>query len=230
MRWFAGARFWAGFVELGPGTTFPCSGPIPGRNYGRLLVSNVDTAPHQTNRLGATDAASVQVRETAVFGALGPGFGRRAGGCSMAETTVVKPIRAIAWPGGETSDWALVQHCTAGDELACAQLVADHQRMVYTLALHLLGDSQEAMDLSQEVFLRVFRTISTFRGQSALRTWIYRIVINQARNRQRWWRRRHRADQVSLDDHVAQFGDMESTGEALPDRLLASKETAACIW
>jgi RNA polymerase sigma-70 factor (ECF subfamily) len=102
--------------------------------------------------------------------------------------------------------------------------------MVFGLALHLLGDRDEALDLSQEVFLRVFRTISTFRGQSALRTWIYRIVINQARNRQRWWRRRHRADQVSLDEHLAQFGDMASTGDALPDRLLASKETAARIW
>ena len=49
----------------------------------------------------------------------------------------------------------------------------------------------------------VFRTTRSFRGQSALKTWIYRIVINQARNRQRWWRRRHRADQVSLDQHVA---------------------------
>ena len=64
--------------------------------------------------------------------------------------------------------------------------------MVYQLSLNLLGDHNEALDLSQEVFLRVFRTIHSFRGHSALRTWIYRIVVNQARNRQRWWRRRHR--------------------------------------
>jgi RNA polymerase sigma-70 factor (ECF subfamily) len=102
--------------------------------------------------------------------------------------------------------------------------------MVFSLAFHLLGDRDEALDLSQEVFLRVFRTLGSFRGQSALRTWIYRIVINQARNRQRWWRRRHRSAQVSLDEHLQQNGDMESHGEALPDRLLASKETAAFIW
>jgi RNA polymerase sigma-70 factor (ECF subfamily) len=80
------------------------------------------------------------------------------------------------------------------------------------------------------VFLRVFRTLSSFRGQSALRTWIYRIVVNQARNRQRWWRRRHRAEQVSLDDYLRNFGDLEARQDILPDRLLASKETAAKIW
>ena len=142
----------------------------------------------------------------------------------------MKQARVASWSDVGGREAALVQRCAAGEQTACTELVAEHQRMVVQLAMNLLSDRDEALDLSQEVFLRVFRTISTFRGQSALRTWIYRIVINQARNRQRWWRRRHRADQVSLDDHVAQFGDMESTGEALPDRLLASKETAACIW
>ncbi|MEO8481766.1 MAG: sigma-70 family RNA polymerase sigma factor [Acidobacteriota bacterium] len=144
----------------------------------------------------------------------------------MAETTVVKPIRAIAWPATDTSDWALVQQCARGDELACAQLVTDHQRMVYTLALHLLGDAQEAMDLSQEVFLRVFRTLTQFRGQSTLRTWIYRIVVNQASNRQRWWRRRHRSQQVGLEDHVAHHGELtELRLFAAPERVLEQRET-----
>ena len=91
--------------------------------------------------------------------------------------------------------------------------------MVFALAFHLLGDRDEALDLSQEVFLRVFRTLHRFRGQSALRTWIYRIVVNQARNRQRWWRRRHRADQVSLDEHIcSSAATCESQREVLPDR------------
>jgi RNA polymerase sigma-70 factor (ECF subfamily) len=102
--------------------------------------------------------------------------------------------------------------------------------MVFNLALHLLGDRDDALDVSQEVFLRVFRTLSRFRGQSVLRTWIYRIVVNQVRNRQRWWRRRRRADLVSLDDHLTRCGELEATSEVLPDRLLASKETAARIW
>ena len=143
---------------------------------------------------------------------------------------VVKNAGAISWSEVDSREAALIERCAAGDEAACADLVAAHQRMVYGLALNLLGERDEALDLSQEVFLRVFRTLSSFRGQSALRTWIYRIVVNQARNRQRWWRRRHRADQVSLDDYLTQCGELESKQDVLPDRLLASKETAAQIW
>jgi RNA polymerase sigma-70 factor (ECF subfamily) len=142
----------------------------------------------------------------------------------------VKNAGAISWSEVDSREAALIERCATGDEAACADLVAANQRMVYSLALNLLGDRDEALDLSQEVFLRVFRTLSSFRGQSALRTWIYRIVVNQARNRQRWWRRRHRADQVSLDEHLKQCGELESTHDVLPDRLLASKETAARIW
>src|SRR2546428_364727 len=118
----------------------------------------------------------------------------------------------------------LVQRCAGNDDAACAELVSEHQRMVVQLALNLLGDREEALDLSQEVFLRVFRTIHRFRGQSSLRTWIYRIAVNQARNRHRFWRRRHRADQVSLDQHIAAHGDFLSAGESTPDRVLAQKE------
>jgi len=142
----------------------------------------------------------------------------------------VKNAGAISWSEVDSREATLIARCVAGDESACADLVAAHQRTVFNLAFHLLGDRDEALDLSQEVFLRVFRTLARFRGQSALRTWIYRIVVNQARNRQRWWRRRRRADLVSLDDHLQRCGDMEATSEVLPDRLLASKETAARIW
>jgi len=142
----------------------------------------------------------------------------------------VKNAGAISWSVADSGEAALIARCTHGDEAACAELVGTHERMVFGLAMHLLGDRDEALDLSQEVFLRVFRTLPNFRGQSALRTWIYRIVINQARNRQRFWKRRHRTDQISLDEHMRQCGDMASQGEVLPDRLLSNKETAAKIW
>jgi RNA polymerase sigma-70 factor (ECF subfamily) len=122
----------------------------------------------------------------------------------------------------------LVQRCAAGDESACAELVAEHQRMVLQLGMSLLGDRDEALDLSQEVFLRVFRTIHRFHGQSGLRTWIYRIAVNQARNRHRLWRRRHRADHVSLDEHVVAHGAPMSTGPP-PERVLALEELAKIL-
>ena len=103
--------------------------------------------------------------------------------------------------------------------------------MVFQLAYHMLGDRDEALDLSQDVFLSIFRTIHKFRGQSALKTWIYRIVINHARNRQRWWRRRHKADQVSLDAHVAAHGELREFGDdGSPDRALARKQLAERLW
>ena len=144
----------------------------------------------------------------------------------MAEGLSVKPVPSITWTEVGGREAALIQRCAARDEDACAELVAEHQRMVYQLSLNLLSDHNEALDLSQEVFLRVFRTIHRFRGQSSLRTWIYRIAVNQARNRHRFWRRRHRADQVSLDQHLASHGDFLSGGESTPDRVLAQKELA----
>ena len=138
----------------------------------------------------------------------------------------MKQARAVSWLDVDGREAALVQRCASGDEAACADLVAEHQRMVVQLAINLLGDRDEALDLSQEVFLRVFRTIHGFRGQSSLRTWIYRIAVNQARNRHRFWSRRHRADQVSLDEHVAAHGEFLSSGESTPDQVLAQKELA----
>src|SRR5215212_5353084 len=142
----------------------------------------------------------------------------------------VKPVRAITWSDVGGREASLVQRCVARDEDACAELVSEHQRMVYQLSLNLLGDHNEALDLSQEVFLRVFRTLHGFRGQSALRTWIYRIVINQARNRQRWWRRRHRSQQVSLDEHIRDHGELPAPNQSgSPDRALGQKQLAERI-
>jgi RNA polymerase sigma-70 factor, ECF subfamily len=138
----------------------------------------------------------------------------------------VKQARAVDWSDIGVREAALIQRCAAGDESAFAEIVAEHQRMVWQLAVNLLGDRDEALDLSQDVFIRVFRTIGQFRGQSALRTWIYRIAVNQARNRHRFWRRRRRSDQISLDAHVEAHGDFQCGAEVGPDRILAQKELA----
>jgi len=148
----------------------------------------------------------------------------------MAEGLTVKPVPSITWTDVGGREAALIQRCAARDEDACAELVTEHQRMVYQLSLNLLGDHNEALDLSQEVFLRVFRMLPAFRGQSTLRTWIYRIVVNQARNRQRFWRRRHRAQQVSLDEHIRDHGEIPAPENGgAPDRMLRQKQLAESI-
>ena len=86
-----------------------------------------------------------------------------------------------------------------GDGLAYERLVGEHSGDVYALLYRLTTDAEEARDLTQETFLRAFQSIDRFRGDSSLKTWIYRIAINQARNRWRWWRRRKRDVTISLD-------------------------------
>jgi len=86
-----------------------------------------------------------------------------------------------------------------GDANAYEQLVAEHSGDVYALLFRLTSDPEEARDLTQETFLRAFQSIDRFRGDASLKTWMYRIAINQARNRWRWWRRRKKDATVSLD-------------------------------
>jgi RNA polymerase sigma-70 factor (ECF subfamily) len=149
----------------------------------------------------------------------------------MASESAVKPIRVLTWPDAASADWALVQQCLEADEDACTRLVTDHQRMVFQLGLHLLGDRQEALDLSQEVFLKVFRTLRQFRGHSTLRTWIYRIVVNQASNRQRSWRRRRRSQQIPLDDIAAGNAAVpDALAPSRPDQALQQTEIRTRVW
>ena len=75
--------------------------------------------------------------------------------------------------------------------------------------------------------MRVFRTLPHFRGQSQLRTWIYRIVVNQARNRQRWWNRRRRSSQISLDQHLEIHVEPSANPQSTPDNMLAQKQLAS---
>ncbi len=84
----------------------------------------------------------------------------------------------------------LVEQCRTGDPEAFARLVGLHEGMVFNLATRLLGDAEEAKDVAQDVFLQVYRTLGRFEGRSSLKTWIYRIVVNQCHNRRRFWSRR----------------------------------------
>jgi len=98
------------------------------------------------------------------------------------------------------ADDNLLTRCRLGDAAAFTRLVALHERMVFNLAARLLGDTEEARDISQDVFLQVYRTLDRFEGRSSLKTWIYRIVVNLCQNRRRWWRRRKRSLSCPLED------------------------------
>jgi RNA polymerase sigma-70 factor (ECF subfamily) len=104
-------------------------------------------------------------------------------------------------PGWSLDEAALIDRCLSGDDTAYDQIVQRYGDMVFNLAYRFLGRRDEAVDLSQEVFLQVYRKLASFRRDASLRTWIYRIVINRAKNRQRWWKRRFaEMTAVSLDD------------------------------
>jgi RNA polymerase sigma-70 factor (ECF subfamily) len=92
-----------------------------------------------------------------------------------------------------------IERLKQGEASAFETLIAERSSEVYGLLYRLTENSEDARDLTQETFLRAFQSIGTFRGESDLRTWIYRIAINQARNRWRWWKRRRRDSTVSLD-------------------------------
>jgi len=108
---------------------------------------------------------------------------------------------AIAAPVGlrSSADHEFIERLKRGEAAAFEDLVAERSGEIYGLLFRLTENGEEARDLTQETFLRAFLNIDRFRGEADIRTWIYRIAINQARNRSRWWRRRRRDATVSLD-------------------------------
>ena len=99
-----------------------------------------------------------------------------------------------------------IERLKTGDAAAFETLVNERSGEIYGLLYRLTENGEEARDLTQETFLRAFQSIVNFRGESDLRTWIYRIAINQARNRWRWWRRRRRDVTFSIDAQDANGG------------------------
>ena len=92
---------------------------------------------------------------------------------------------------------AIVAELKAGSEAAYAWLIGEFQQPVYGLVYRIVNDPADAADTTQDVFLKVFRGMKHFHGESSLKTWIYRIALHEAANRKRWWFR-HKAKETSI--------------------------------
>jgi RNA polymerase sigma-70 factor, ECF subfamily len=116
--------------------------------------------------------------------------------------------------------------------LSFEEVFKRYNSMVFGLALHILGDREEALDVSQEVFLVVYRKLNTFRGESSLKTWIYCIAANRAANRCRWWNRIRRRGTVSLEEYLSKspnrelFCNLRSDTQSPEEALLLQEERA----
>ena len=93
---------------------------------------------------------------------------------------------------------AIVAELKAGSEAAYAWLIGEFQQPVYGLVYRVVNDPADAADTTQDVFLKVFRGMKHFHGESSLKTWIYRIALHEAANRRRWWFR-HKAKESSIE-------------------------------
>ena len=104
---------------------------------------------------------------------------------------------------------AIVAELKAGSEAAYAWLIGEFQQPVYGLVYRVVNDPADAADTTQDVFLKVFRGIRHFHGESSLKTWIYRIALHEAANRRRWWFR-HKAKETSIEPEIESNGVAEN--------------------
>jgi RNA polymerase sigma-70 factor (ECF subfamily) len=131
---------------------------------------------------------------------------------------------------GWSDETALLDGLKRGDERAYESLVAKFQSPVYNLVLRLIDDLNEAADVTQDVFLKVFRNVGSFRGQSSLKTWVYRIAVNEAHNRRRWFGRHRRPEVgIELDDNGRGYLDIVSDPGRSPYDLVLNQEFQSAI-
>src|SRR5436853_2983405 len=122
--------------------------------------------------------------------------------------------------GARDLESGVVAELKAGSEEAYAWLIGEFHQPIYSLVYRILTDPADAADTTQEVFLKVFRGMKHFNGQSSLKTWIYRIAVHEASNRRRWWFR-HKAKETSMEPL---HGDFE-IGTAIEDILVDERES-----
>jgi RNA polymerase sigma-70 factor (ECF subfamily) len=101
----------------------------------------------------------------------------------------------------QSKETALIAELRAGSEEAFAWLIAHYHQPIYSLLARTVYDRTDAADLTQEVFVKVFRGMGSFHGGSSLRTWIYRIALREASNQRRWWMR-HKQQEIPIEQEM----------------------------
>ncbi len=135
-------------------------------------------------------------------------------------------------PAELTAQEALfVSRLKANEDAAYDELVRMYSGPMYHVAYRMTGDAAEASDAVQDIFLKIFRNIGGFKGEAALKTWIFKIAFSEILNRLRWWKRRHRYATLSLDEspNGNTPGDGVADAGPTPEEVLQAKEREDAI-
>ncbi len=116
-------------------------------------------------------------------------------------------LAASANSARSTAEIQFIERLQSGEAEAFDVLVTRYSADVYALLFRLTENPEEAGDLTQETFLSALKAIKKFRGEADLKTWLFRIAVNESRNRFRWWKRRNRHNTISFD---APIGETET--------------------
>ena len=121
--------------------------------------------------------------------------------------------------GVHPEEAAIIAQLKAGSEEAFAWLISRYQQPLYSLIYRVLPNPGDAADITQEVFVKVFRGIGRFQGEASLRTWIYRIALHEALNQRRWWSR-HTRREITIEPSDSRHGEElhPGVGETLVDQ------------
>jgi RNA polymerase sigma-70 factor (ECF subfamily) len=117
---------------------------------------------------------------------------------AVADIVVGLELDVVAALRAREEDCLLLEGLRTGEESAYETLIQRFELPIFNIVSRLLDDPADAADVVQEVFLKVFRNVAAFRGESSIKTWIYRIAVNEARNQRRWFSR-HRRQEVNLE-------------------------------
>ncbi len=115
---------------------------------------------------------------------------------NMAGATTLGEVASAI--GARAEEAMVLAELKAGSEEAYAWLIAKYHQPIYNVVYRILSDPADAADTTQEVFIKVFRGMKRFNGESSLKTWIYRIALHEASNHRRWWFR-HKSREASIE-------------------------------